>query len=88
METFSRIALTAQQECSREEGEMVRIEVCLSQLKQIYLYRTTPDMMKKIFYNMPAEPRRVTTLRPIKGAAIGAKVDKVKPRKGRSHLFT
>ena len=73
---------TASKECAKEERELERVKRCLAQLKEIYLYRTTPDMIKKIFYNMPTEGRYVK-LKPIKGS-ISSSVDiKTKGKKGR-----
>lgn len=81
---YGKLADAANQESFREEQELKRIEVCLGQLKEIFLYRTSPDMMKKIFYNMPAEAKR-HRLKPMQGPAAGVKLTKAKPKKGKTN---
>ena len=46
-------------ECRRTEVELERIDACLSRLREIHRYKTTPEILKKIFHNMPLTARHV-----------------------------
>ena len=62
---------TSHEQRHLEEKELKRISVCLEHLKRIYLYKTSPDAMKKIFYQMPVETRN-------------ARLHRTKPKPGQS----
>jgi len=41
------------------EVELERIDANLSRLKEIHRYKTTPEILKKIFHGMPLTARHV-----------------------------
>ena len=60
---------STKKECRKTEVELERIEACLSRLREIHRYKTTPEILKKIFHNMPLTARHVVNKgkRPING---------------------
>jgi hypothetical protein len=53
----------------KSEVELERLDANLSRLKEIYRYKTTPEILKKIFHGMPLTARHVVNKgkRPIMG---------------------
>ena len=65
-------ARTTKKEWRRTEVELERIDACLSRLKEIHRYKTTPEILKKIFHNMPLTARHVVNKgkKPINGMLV------------------
>lgn len=40
------------------EVELNRVDTCLNKLKQIYIFKTSPDVLKKIFHNIPLDTKK------------------------------
>lgn len=54
------------------EVELERLDVNLSRLKEIQRYKTTPEILKKIFHGMPLTARHVANKgkKPIMGMSV------------------
>ncbi len=69
------------------EHEMTRIERCLQMLKDIHIFRTSPDITKKIFHNMPIYTRNTSCIPPSnacsRSVSVASRAQSVPPGLGR-----
>ena len=63
---------STKKEWRKTEVELERINACLSRLREIHRYKTTPEILKKIFHNMPLTARHVVNKgkKPISGKTL------------------